>query len=854
MAQRQYLPFISLVAAFLAALLAVSVASAPVANAANGFKDVPPQAQFYKEITWLADQGISTGYADNTFRPHAAITRDAMAAFMYRLAGEPTFTPPAKSPFTDLTPKSKFYKEITWLAQTGVTTGYADHTFRPFEPVTRDAMAAFMYRLAGKPSFTAPAKSPFTDVTPQTKFYKEITWLAATGVSTGWTEDKTYRPYWNIARNAMAAFMYRFDARVGVADSIAKLGKPGDTKPTPKPQEPADPTPNPGPTPDPDPRPEPGPAPDAECEPVTDAATNGWNNFEFGIGCLGVAAGSAVKPLVDQGWTVYDRPTDGTVYYVSSSEGSDSNDGLTPETAFKTTDKAFAKYKRGGDYSDMVFFKRGDTFPVVNSSKLNWDRYGGISEDKPFVIATYGESLERPVFVMDQSKTVLGRNHVTGNDDIDYRTLIGIDFYFVNADPNSPSFNVDSTGVGLSFMGNNKFLHFEDLRVRYGHFNLQGEEKANEGFAENYTVRRSAVTRSWSASGKAIDNEQCKSGKVQGMYLSRVKNLLIEDSVFSHNGWSDEVPGYGCANMFNHNIYITGMRDSTIRGNTFLHGASMGLKLSAFGTGESPTGRELVKNNVIENNFFSDSELGISMGGNGEDPNRFIDNVVRGNVFSEMGSDNASNRNFQWALQVIDNDGALVEHNYFVNSAYFSNSFAIQVGGENKNNGKTDMNNDVTMRNNVFYDWPANVFDTTNKGVYTNVRFTDNTLVQSDRLADWDANRRCLVRSQEGSSFEDFELSGNSYSAPGTHWFCPDRVRGGVDLEHWKANYEPTAREFTGSFVDPDRSLTTYGTSLGYSSEALVEEALLNNSKLNWSHDLTGQAINDYVKAGFEVQ
>jgi len=189
--------------------------SASSAAAAPSFSDVPQGAPFAKEIEWLAGQGISTGYSDGTFRPHLPITRDAMAAFMYRLAGEPAFTAPAKSPFRDVTPRTKFYKEITWLAKRGISTGYADGTYRPFEPVKRDAMAAFLYRLAGKPSYTAPRWSPFADISPTSKFYKEMTWLAQTGISRGWSSNNTYRPQWNIARDAMAAFMYRFEHRTG---------------------------------------------------------------------------------------------------------------------------------------------------------------------------------------------------------------------------------------------------------------------------------------------------------------------------------------------------------------------------------------------------------------------------------------------------------------------------------------------------------------------------------------------------------------------------------------------------------------------------------------------------------------
>ena len=70
-----------------------------------------------------------------------------MAAFMYRLAGSPDFEVPDVSPFTDITPQTQFYAEMAWMKQQGISTGWSDGTYRPLEPVNRDAMAAFMYRL-----------------------------------------------------------------------------------------------------------------------------------------------------------------------------------------------------------------------------------------------------------------------------------------------------------------------------------------------------------------------------------------------------------------------------------------------------------------------------------------------------------------------------------------------------------------------------------------------------------------------------------------------------------------------------------------------------------------------------------
>jgi len=190
------------------------------------FSDVPVGAQFSAEISWLAEKGISTGWTEangsTTFRPLQPVNRDAMAAFMYRLAGKPAFAAPAVSPFADVPVGAQFYKEITWLAAQGISTGWVEadgsKTYRPLQPVNRDAMAAFMYRLAGKPTFTAPAVSPFADVPSGAQFYKEITWLAAQGISTGWTEadgSKTYRPLQAVNRDAMAAFMFRYNTKFG---------------------------------------------------------------------------------------------------------------------------------------------------------------------------------------------------------------------------------------------------------------------------------------------------------------------------------------------------------------------------------------------------------------------------------------------------------------------------------------------------------------------------------------------------------------------------------------------------------------------------------------------------------------
>ena len=83
-------------------LVAGLLVPAVPARAASGFVDVPVGSPFHAEVTWLAEQGISTGWprpdGSREFRPYAPVNRDAMAAFLYRLAGSPAVSLPAQSP------------------------------------------------------------------------------------------------------------------------------------------------------------------------------------------------------------------------------------------------------------------------------------------------------------------------------------------------------------------------------------------------------------------------------------------------------------------------------------------------------------------------------------------------------------------------------------------------------------------------------------------------------------------------------------------------------------------------------------------------------------------------------------
>lgn len=176
------------------------------------FTDVNKNTDHYKDIIWLAENGISAGYPDGSFRPMGTVVRQDMAAFLYRLAGSPDYTPSAqdKKRFSDVTVNTPHAKEIWWLASESISSGYNDGTFRPMAPVYRQDMSAFLHRLCNQfgNGIEAPSKVSFPDVNSKTPHAEDIEWLASVGISMGYP-DGTFRPMVPVYRQDMAAFLHR---------------------------------------------------------------------------------------------------------------------------------------------------------------------------------------------------------------------------------------------------------------------------------------------------------------------------------------------------------------------------------------------------------------------------------------------------------------------------------------------------------------------------------------------------------------------------------------------------------------------------------------------------------------------
>ena len=170
------------------------------------FKDVTDSSLFYYEpIYWAVNKNIVAGWEDGTFRPMNGCNRAAVVTFLWRMAGKPN--PTKKASFKDMTGNKEFDTAISWASEKGIVQGWSDNTFRPWNTCNRAAIVTFLWRYAGRPSVSS--RAGFKDMTGNSDFDKAISWAASKGITTGW-DDGTFRPWNTCNRLAIVSFLNRY--------------------------------------------------------------------------------------------------------------------------------------------------------------------------------------------------------------------------------------------------------------------------------------------------------------------------------------------------------------------------------------------------------------------------------------------------------------------------------------------------------------------------------------------------------------------------------------------------------------------------------------------------------------------
>ena len=192
-------------------VLGLLPASAFAANDTSAFSDVKTSAWYHEDVQYVSENGLMKGTGENLFSPDATTTRGMIVTILYRLEGEPS--PTGVCPFQDVASGKYYEKAITWAAENGIVSGFSADTFGPDQNITREQMAAILYRYATYKKYdvsTAGDLSKFPDADKVSSYAVDaMKWANAAGLINGSNDGKLY-PAGNATRAQVAAILTRF--------------------------------------------------------------------------------------------------------------------------------------------------------------------------------------------------------------------------------------------------------------------------------------------------------------------------------------------------------------------------------------------------------------------------------------------------------------------------------------------------------------------------------------------------------------------------------------------------------------------------------------------------------------------
>ena len=183
----------------------------PAAPVGLPFADVSSSDWFYNDVRYVYEKGIMDGTGADRFSPNAPLTRAMIVTILYRMAGSPAMS--GASDFKDVDSNKWFAKAVAWAAANGIVNGYGDSLFGPNDPVTREQLAAILYRYAVYGGMTAVTLEEnlgsFAD-TAQLSAYaiQAMNWAVGQGLING--SGSNLVPKAQATRAQVAAIIHRY--------------------------------------------------------------------------------------------------------------------------------------------------------------------------------------------------------------------------------------------------------------------------------------------------------------------------------------------------------------------------------------------------------------------------------------------------------------------------------------------------------------------------------------------------------------------------------------------------------------------------------------------------------------------
>lgn len=176
----------------------------------NFFVDVPAGAYYYDAVLWAAEGGIVTGTDAVHFSPDASCTRAQLVTFLWRAAGSPVVNYAMN--FTDVDSGAYYAEAVRWAASLGIAGGYGDGRFGTNDFVTREQVAAMLYRFAKAQDMDTTqggmAAREFADFESVSSYALEaVDWAVNAGVLKG--DNNRLLPQDNCTRAQIVTMLYR---------------------------------------------------------------------------------------------------------------------------------------------------------------------------------------------------------------------------------------------------------------------------------------------------------------------------------------------------------------------------------------------------------------------------------------------------------------------------------------------------------------------------------------------------------------------------------------------------------------------------------------------------------------------
>ena len=179
--------------------------------ACRRFTDLDPAQWYHYGVDYMILKGIMIGVGDGLFAPHKAITRAEVAQMLWRLEGAPTAT--IELNFSDVAADAWYTEAVRWAVESETFLGYGDGTFGPNDIITREQLAAVMFRYAAECEIDVTAEKALADFTDADTVsawaVDSLEWAYAVEMMIG-TGDGKMNPLSDATRATIATVFHRY--------------------------------------------------------------------------------------------------------------------------------------------------------------------------------------------------------------------------------------------------------------------------------------------------------------------------------------------------------------------------------------------------------------------------------------------------------------------------------------------------------------------------------------------------------------------------------------------------------------------------------------------------------------------